>query len=113
MDNFEELIGIICIAGEPYKEPKGTCNIIQNGEYNIKPFEFANVNVPQGIFPSGTLSIINNGEHDVTNYLRADVNVPQGVFPSGTLSINANDTYDVTNYSSASVNVRSYSETLL
>lgn len=82
--------------------PSGTRSIVENGVYNVKEYETAEVSVPQ---PSGSVVITENGTHDVSGYAAAVVNVPVGVFPSGTKSITANGAHDVTNYASVSVNV--------
>ena len=111
-------------------EPEGTKNIRANGEYNIREFEFVDIDVPgattkdtfeateNGIFdiaeyanvhvdvpnPStGVLDINANGEYDVTEKAGVNVNVPN---PStGTKEITANGNYDVTDFANAAVNV--------
>ena len=57
-------------------EPTGTIEITENGEFNVKPFAVADVQVPQ---PSGSITITENGEHDVADYEIANVDVPPAI----------------------------------
>jgi len=113
MENIDELIGIISIAGPSWK-PTGVISINDNGIHDVAPFKYANVHV-EGLVPSGTLTITENDTYDVTNYAQAEVNVPQGIFPTETVKLSSNGLYDVTPYAKALIDVHipEYNETLL
>lgn len=68
-----QLIGDGIAKEETLIEPKGTLNIIANGEnIDVARYAKANVIVPE---PTGTITITQNGEHNVKNYEKADVDV--------------------------------------
>ena len=55
---------------------------------------------------TGSISITENGEYDVKQYAVAVVDVPAGEEPTGSISMTENGTYDVKQYALAVVNVR-------
>lgn len=55
--------------------------------------------------PNGYKPITNNGEFDVRNYNMANVSVPASAVTSGSLNVTSNGTYDVTDKKSVVVNV--------
>lgn len=68
-----QLIGDGIAKEETLIEPKGTLNIIANGEnIDVARYAKANVIVPE---PTGTITIAYNGEYNVKNYEKADVDV--------------------------------------
>ena len=98
-DNITLLLKDVIISGI---QPAGTINITENGNYDVKEYASAAVNVPQ---PSGKITITENGTGiDIAHYATADVNVP-GIVPTGTINITENGNYDVKEYASAAVNV--------
>lgn len=85
--------------------PTGTREITENGIVDVKNFEYADVQVPQGITPVGVITITSNGTIDVTEYASAVVSVPASAVDVGSKAIGTNGTHDVIGYASAVVNV--------
>lgn len=86
-----------------YIIPAGTAIITQNGITNIRPYEYADVNVPIPpgyIIPEGSQTVTENGEYDVTSLAEMVVNVEEYVEPvlqSKTWDFMPIDTGSVTN----------------
>lgn len=97
-----EAFNVVSVDVQYNPTPQGTLYISEAGKHDVRYYSAINVLNPVIHYAS---RIVQNGVYNIREYEYADVNVPTYEFPSGTLNISSNGIYNVNDYENVSVRV--------
>ena len=97
-----EAFNVVSVDVQYNPTPQGTLYISEAGKHDVRYYSAINVLNPVTNYAS---RIVKNGVYNIREYEYADVNVPIYEFPSGTLNISSNGIYNVNDYENASVRI--------